>query len=120
MIADYSSPVFFWSAIELSLTVISACLPTLAPIFKRYKQASSSKPSDFTASSGQSSSFGRNRYIRSVSADDGFELPVLNDVDYPTHIQANGGSDRQVSLSADDGIVVKKEFSSTSTGGTMV
>jgi hypothetical protein len=40
---DYTSPVFFWTNIELSLAVISGCLPTLRPIWThlRLKKPSS-------------------------------------------------------------------------------
>ena len=117
IIADYTSPVFFWSVIELSLTVISACLPTLGPLVIKYKQTSASKQSDLTPNSGANSS--RNRYIRSRSNDDGYELPVLEDVGSPVHISANETRQREMALSADDGILVQKEFSSTaSCGGT--
>ena len=34
-LTDYTSPVFFWSAIEVWLGVIAVCLPTLRPVFKR-------------------------------------------------------------------------------------
>lgn len=114
-IADYSSPVFFWSVIELSLTVISACLPTLGPIVIRYKQTSASKRSDLTPNSGASSS--RNRYIRSRSNNDGYELPVLNDIGSPNQTSASEACKRDLALSADDGIIVQKEFSSTASGG---
>ena len=30
---DYTSPAFFWANIELSIAVVSACLPTLKPVF---------------------------------------------------------------------------------------
>lgn len=32
--ADYAAPAVYWSFIETSLAVVSACLPTLRPIFK--------------------------------------------------------------------------------------
>jgi hypothetical protein len=32
-LADYTSAVFFWTNIELSLAVVSSCLPTLRPIW---------------------------------------------------------------------------------------
>lgn len=114
-VADYSSPVFFWSVIELSLTVISACLPTLGPIVIKYKQISGSKRSDFTPNSGASSS--RNRYIRSRSIDDGYELPVLTDVGSPVQASATQTRKGDMALSAEDGIIVQKEFSSTTSGG---
>lgn len=34
---DYTSPVFFWTNIELSTSVVSACLPTLRPIYIHFK-----------------------------------------------------------------------------------
>ncbi|KAF2260277.1 hypothetical protein CC78DRAFT_473365 [Lojkania enalia] len=38
----YTSPVFFWTNMELSLAVVSACLPTLRPIWTYFRP---SKPS---------------------------------------------------------------------------
>ncbi|CAI6312475.1 unnamed protein product [Periconia digitata] len=38
----YTSPVFFWTNIELSLAVVSSCLPTLRPIWTHFRP---SKPS---------------------------------------------------------------------------
>ncbi|KAL1966804.1 hypothetical protein VTN77DRAFT_3769 [Rasamsonia byssochlamydoides] len=32
----YTSPVFFWTTIEMALSVVSACLPTLRPLFTHY------------------------------------------------------------------------------------
>ena len=45
MILDYTAPIFFWVNIELSLAVISACLPTLRPIYTHFypKQTTTSK-----------------------------------------------------------------------------
>ncbi|KAF2653493.1 hypothetical protein K491DRAFT_513989 [Lophiostoma macrostomum CBS 122681] len=41
----YTAPIFFWVNIELSLAVVSACLPTLRPIYTHFrpKQPTSSK-----------------------------------------------------------------------------
>jgi hypothetical protein len=39
---DYTSPVYFWTNIELSLAVVSSCLPTLRPIWTYFRPA---KPS---------------------------------------------------------------------------
>lgn len=36
---DWTSPVFFWTNIELSLAVVSACLPTLRPIWTKFRPA---------------------------------------------------------------------------------
>lgn len=30
---DYTSPVFYWTNIEMAMAVVSACLPTLRPIW---------------------------------------------------------------------------------------
>lgn len=37
MCLDYTSPVFFWTNIEMSLGVISACLPIYRPIWLLFK-----------------------------------------------------------------------------------
>ena len=37
MQADYTSPVFFWTNIETALAVVSACLPTLRPIYTHFR-----------------------------------------------------------------------------------
>lgn len=34
---DYTSPVFLWTNIEISLGVVSACLPTYRPIWLYFK-----------------------------------------------------------------------------------
>ena len=36
--SDFTSPIFFWTNIELSLGVVSACLPTLRPIWTFFRQ----------------------------------------------------------------------------------
>jgi hypothetical protein len=33
---DYTSPIFFWTNIELSLAIVCACLPTLRPIWSHF------------------------------------------------------------------------------------
>ncbi len=35
--SDYTSPVFLWTNIEISLGVVSACLPTYRPIWLYFK-----------------------------------------------------------------------------------
>lgn len=34
--ADYAAPAVYWSLTETSLAVVSACLPTLLPIFRGF------------------------------------------------------------------------------------
>ena len=41
MRSDYSSSTLYWSSVEASLAVLSACLPTLRPIFKKNQRATS-------------------------------------------------------------------------------
>jgi hypothetical protein len=48
---DYTSPVFFWTNIEISLAVILACLPTLRPVWTvlsggRARKSSTYRPYD--------------------------------------------------------------------------
>ena len=38
MRSDYSSSTLYWGSVEASLGVLSACLPTLRPIFKKDKR----------------------------------------------------------------------------------
>ena len=35
--ADNYAPVFYWSIIETNVGVLSACLPTLRPLYKGYR-----------------------------------------------------------------------------------
>ena len=90
-IADYTTPVFLWTVIELSLTVISACLPTLRPIFLRYKETTSKRRSAATSYKSYTSRYGRSGYERSGSndRDKESELPVIQPLDsmVHTHIQ---------------------------------
>ena len=41
MRSDYSSSTLYWSSVEASLAVLSACLPTLRPIFKKDQRTTS-------------------------------------------------------------------------------
>ena len=41
--SHYSSSTLYWSSVEASLAVLSACLPTLRPIFKKDPRATSKK-----------------------------------------------------------------------------
>lgn len=85
--ADYTTPVLIWSVIELSLAVISACLPTLRPIFVRYKALSIKRGSPYSSYNSRTRRFGRDRYSRSNSKDGGkdFELPGIKPVDPIVH-----------------------------------
>ena len=79
-LADYTSPVFFWTVIELALGVICACLPTLRPIYLQYSRPQASKPGSST------SSYGKSRYVRSRSPDENFG-EALTGPRVQTHIE---------------------------------
>jgi hypothetical protein len=52
---DYTSPVFYWTNIELAMAVVSACLPTLRPLWLHFRprpQPSSSYELGASKSSG--------------------------------------------------------------------
>ncbi|KAK0621570.1 hypothetical protein B0T17DRAFT_559813 [Bombardia bombarda] len=57
----YTSPVFFWTNIEMAMAVVSACLPTLRPIWLHLKN----KPQQVTAKSNTYASFGSSRNNKS-------------------------------------------------------
>ncbi|KAJ4305489.1 hypothetical protein N0V90_001020 [Kalmusia sp. IMI 367209] len=86
----YTSPVFFWTNIELSLAVISSCLPTLRPIWTHIrpkKPTSSLGNMDYELRSKRSKKLGTEEWTEIDDAD----APVLG-VD--TSIRAtDAGSD---------------------------
>lgn len=87
----YTSPVFIWSVIELALGVISACLPTLRPIFLRYKTKPNSQESGVSAyKSFGSFRYGRHPYGRSASRSDDYEIPVLKALEPAVHTHIKG------------------------------
>ncbi|KAK7408028.1 hypothetical protein QQX98_009801 [Neonectria punicea] len=61
--AWWMGPSFAWSSIEPSVAIISACLPTLAPLFRMGRNKSTSNPyyvSDRTGQSGTGNHHSRN------------------------------------------------------------
>lgn len=90
ILGDYTSPIFFWTNIELSLAVISACLPTLRPIWMYLKGT----PVLSKASIGLKSysRFGSNYYRRhrrlSNSFNDYENVNLTTESRVDTHIQA--------------------------------
>ena len=75
-IADYTSPVFFWTVIELALAVISACLPTLRPIYLHFNPP----PAHYRGRSEPYISvgrrYGKNHYGCDDSVSDEFGVPL--------------------------------------------
>ena len=66
---DYTSPVFFWTNIELSTAVISACLPTYRPIwmFLRGKPIRTKGSGAYSSNARPSKSYGSSsRYSSKV------------------------------------------------------
>ncbi|KAJ5257194.1 hypothetical protein N7478_013298 [Penicillium angulare] len=110
----YTSGVFVWTVVELVMAVISACLPTLRPLFMIGKKDSNS--------SGQyRSSYGSEReqkkgYMRSTgSRDDDYEIPVLASRNVPSvQCQTTPPSTSHARpRSSDEGIYVQQSFSWT-------
>lgn len=82
----YTSGVFVWTVVELVMAVVSACLPTLRPLFLLgKKQVTAQYPSDYDqyGSSYASKSKRRSRYLRSVDTNDDYEIPALANQDTP-------------------------------------
>ena len=57
--ADLTSPIFIWNVVEASLTVTSACLPTLRPIFIRKPQYQGYGSSKYSKNSSRGTSNNR-------------------------------------------------------------
>lgn len=79
-LADYTSPVFVWTVIELALGVVCACLPTLRPIYLRYSRPQASKLGSLTIS------YGKSHYVQSRSPDEDFG-EALTGPRVQTHIE---------------------------------
>ena len=77
-LADHTAPVFFWTVIELSLAIMSACLPTLRPLFVRYFPTLLSRGTNSSGSSGFGSRFKKNEYVRSDSDNAELVMPVMS------------------------------------------
>ncbi|KAI1645916.1 uncharacterized protein F4817DRAFT_359709 [Daldinia loculata] len=69
----YTSPVFFWANIELSIAVISACLPTLKPVLVYFFPPAPAKTQ--TTSTNYAKSPIRNLRIRTGLSHDSGMLP---------------------------------------------
>lgn len=116
---DYTSPVFFWSVIELCLANVSACLPTLRPIFTRHSTLARLPGSRKTSSYDSArSGYSRSHYGRSDPANDEFEVPVLGSMGAMgvlTHVQGRqptSGSETHSDEPEDGVIVVRQKISS--------
>lgn len=95
----YTTPVFIWSVIELALAVISACLPTLRPIYLRYGTYPRTQESGVKEyKSFGSSGYGRHPYGRSGSRSDDYEIPVLTNMEPAvlTHIKGSGAENSEL------------------------
>lgn len=67
LLADHTAPVFFWTVIELSLAIMSACLPTLRPLLVRYLPKMLSIWTHPSNASRFGSHFRKHQYVRSES-----------------------------------------------------
>ena len=78
--SDYTSPVIFWTNIELSLAVISGCLPTLRPIWTYFHPP---KSATATRSYGNASyclnSSGKQKYRSSKQYSELDDLVTIGD-----------------------------------------
>ena len=71
---DYTSPVFFWTNIEIAMGVISACLPTYRPIWLFFSNDPVTGKNSYQLSSY--SRFGSSRFGR---ANGRFQNSLLDD-----------------------------------------
>ncbi|MCJ1439474.1 hypothetical protein MMC27_008868 [Xylographa pallens] len=89
----YTSPVFFWTVIELALAIISACLPTLRPIYTHFNPPPVRTYSKDTSYKLGSSRFGGHPYSHTngtESADDDYRLVLTEqEPSVQTHIETN-------------------------------
>ena len=86
---DYTSPVFFWTNIEISLGVVSACLPTLRPLWTHYSKSKSS-----TTSAIPMKAYFKRRYrqfedISLSTSNEHVEATLTNDSGVGTCIEAD-------------------------------
>lgn len=89
----YTAPVFFWTVIEISLSVVSACLPTLRPLWIHFKGAT---PSNANSVQLKSYSYGSRYPRRSLrNPNSGFDEPdeatLVNSTKVDTRIEAMDG-----------------------------
>lgn len=61
----YTSPVFYWTNIELAVAVVAACLPTLRPIFIRYFKNGNTGARSNAATKGSGYTYGSSHSRRS-------------------------------------------------------
>ena len=112
--ADYTSPVFFWSVIEMALAVISACLPTLRPIYLHFyppppphpyaKRSASYKP--------VGARYGIDHSGRSDTTSEEFRLPLTErEAGVQTHIETTYKKSPNQPMGG--AIMVSQEISST-------
>ena len=109
--SDYTTPVFIWSVLELSLAVIAACLPTLRPLFLRYKDRTSTRGSSTTPY--KISRYGRSRYLRSGSEhnnDSGYEIPVIQHLTPAVHTRIESSDLESTALPKEGVIEVQHSF----------
>ncbi|KAJ5523591.1 hypothetical protein N7513_013135 [Penicillium frequentans] len=99
----YTSGVFVWTVVELVMAVISACLPTLRPLFMRSKKNATPDypeyPRQYGSSYGSGKSGRRSGYMLSVDThQDDFDMPAMASQDAPgvqIQIQRSSFDDRQ-------------------------
>ncbi len=108
---DYTTPVFIWSVIELALAVVSACLPTLRPIYLRYMTNPRTPESGVKEyKSFGSSGYGRHPYGRSGSKSDDYEIPVLTNMEAAVLTNIKGSDAENPDLPQEGAIVVHQSI----------
>lgn len=103
----FTSPVFFWTVIEMSLAVVSACLPLLRPLFLTREKSGSSFKSSIWPFCRPFRSFIGKEVLESSPVGSSQGLAPKDSASH-THINA---TQMQNSEHLQEGIMVQKEFS---------
>ncbi|KAF4424714.1 hypothetical protein F53441_14224 [Fusarium austroafricanum] len=115
-VTSWMGPSFAWSSLEPSVVVISACLPTLAPLFHikciNSSRGTPSGPTDLSKSGS------KHFQLFSVNRTKGNEFGSDDEVELTYDVGRGGTSDASVwknqgSSSAEQGIVVQTQVSIT-------
>lgn len=104
---DFTSPVFFWTVIEVSLAVVSACLPLLRPLFLAREKLGSSFKSSIWPFCRPFRSFIGKEVLESATVG---SSQGLTPKDSGSHTPINA-TQMQNSEHLQEGIMVQKEFS---------
>ena len=103
--ADLTSPIFIWNLVEASLTVTSACLPTLRPIFTRQSRSQGYGSNKYVMTGSRATSSNRSAQAA------GYRSSGSDQIEIVTTVAQYGGKPVEMDIMKEQtGIVVESEI----------